>query len=328
LEVTLTIPTRGVFGQPLEWMISSLERQTVKDFRAYFIIPRGEDALDLRARLERSDIDFKVVEQEGVGFENAMNKAIDVAGEVNINMDDDALYSPRHVESYAKLLGGNGVGMAFGRVNGRAPYLNRALLLMALNGLADGAPFSEKLGEYAMGFNSAGFMSTFKSFLRPWKGIRYNMNPMGVNMAWRGECTRKFRLVEYSRRGMLNEAYIALQCASKGLGVYEVDWINVVHPPKSSLSRGKEGAGEKLVETLMSPIIVNAMIKIDRREFERALKRVRAIYSPLFLSAYGDLLRRLMDVLERGIAENWDGKKIKVNYEALLRWAIGNGTAS
>jgi hypothetical protein len=319
LEVTLTIPTRGIFGQPLERMISSLEQQTMKDFRAYFIVPRREsNVYGLRARLERSDIDYKIVEQHGMGFENAMNTALEVAGEININMDDDALYPPSHVESYVKLLREEGVGMAFGRVNGRAPYLNRALFLAIINGLSCETPILSDCGGCAMGFNSAGFLSAFRQFLMPWRRMRPNLNPMGVNMAWRGGCLRGFRLMEYSRRAMLNEAYMALTCASRGFGVYEVDWINVIHPPRNSLSRGGRGYVEKLVETLMSPLIVNVMMKVNRHEFERALKKMRVAYSPLFLSTHGYLLRRLMDLLEWGIAEGWDEARIRENYEELL----------
>lgn len=320
MNITLTVPTLGRINSVTKIMISSLNHQSFSDFKVYFIVPRYYIKENLLSLLEGTELDFRIVHQDKVGFENAMNTAIKVSGDLNLNLDDDAIYNSSHIKSYKDIFENTGIGMIFGRVNGIRPYLNKTLFFLGIQDWINRSPLIYPLKNYAIFFNSAGFLSAnIGRLMLPYRNLRLNASPIGVNIGWRTEAIKKFSLREFSTKGTINEAYMAFHAVSEGFGAYETSLINVRHNhTNDSLSRGshKRDTETKIVELLFSPLILNTYIRIDSEVFQRTSVKLKKIISKV----PSELKNKFIESLETvniGLQENWNLERIVVAYNNL-----------
>ncbi len=320
MNLTVTVPTMGTKSPFFNKMIWSLNKQTHSDFKTYFIVPKEYLTDSLIEILEKTNLDFSIVNQENAGFENAMNSALKVSGDLNLNMDDDAYYFPNHVEMYVKLFQRNKAGMIFGRVNKHRSYLNRTIFFLKIQHCFNKKPLLPYLNGYSIFFNSSGFLSApiFRLFL-PFGKLRLNSSPIGVNMGWAKDAVKNFELREYSRKGTLNEAYIALNAIRNEFSVLETNIINVQHHHTSgSLSRGGS-TGDlilRLGELLFSPLIVKTYTDIDLADFEMTYIRLNKLIGAFPINvavAFKDILK----TVHEGVIDNWNIAKIKTKYNEI-----------
>jgi len=322
MNITVTVPTIGKINSVRKSMLDSLDRQSFSDFKVYFVVPRYYQDENLLSILEETELDFRIVHQDKNGFENAMNTAIKVSGDVNLNLDDDAIYNHSHVKSYNDIFENTGAGMIFGRVNDTMPYMNKTLFLLGIQNCANRNPIINPLKDYAIFFNSAGFLSaSIGRLMLPFRNLRLNSSPIGVNMGWRKDFLTNFFLREFSSRGTINEAYMAFHAVSEGFKVYETRSINVRHNhTKSSLSRGslKKDFEIKIVEFLFSPLILNTYIRIDSREFDRTYAKLKKIISKIPSRLRHKFIESL-DTVNIGIQETWNLDRIVMAYNDLIK---------
>lgn len=327
MNLTVTVPTLGKINLATKNMISSLSHQSFNDFKVYFIVPRHYQKEVLFQYLESTSLDFSIVHQDKTGFENAMNTAISISGDFNLNLDDDAVYDPSHVRLYKETLENSDVGMVFGKVNGFRPYLNKTVFFLEIQSLVNNRPLLGQLKDYAIYFNTAGFLTgRLSNIMRPFGSMRLNSDPIGVNMGWKRESVKNFYLREYSKKGTINEAYIAFHVVNVGFHVYETSLINVRHHhTKDSLSRGtRKGDYEtKIVELLFSPLILNTYSKIDFEEFEKTSAKLKKIMDKIPLKMKRHFLLSL-ETVNKGIQENWDIGKITREYNNITHFGYAN----
>ena len=328
MNLTVTVPTMGITNPFFNKMIWSLNEQTHSDFKTYFIVPKEYLRDSLIKILEKTNLDFSIVNQENRGFENAMNTALKVSGDINLNMDDDAYYFPNHVEMYLKLFQRSKAGMIFGEVNKHRPYLNKTIFFLKIQHFLNKKALLPSLNGYSIFFNSSGFLSAPISLLfSPFNKLRLNSSPIGVNMGWAKDAVRNLELREYSRKGTLNEAYIALNAIMNDFSVLETNMINVEHYYASgSLSRGGSSGDFilKLAELLFSPLVVKTYTNIDLRDFESTYIRLNKLIGtfPLEVAvSFKDILR----IVHEGVIDDWDITMIKNKYsEMTARYAHGH----
>jgi hypothetical protein len=328
MNVTVTVPTIGKINPVTKSMLVSLNKQSFTDFKVYFIVPRYCQKENLLPILEETELDFEIVHQDRTGFENAMNTAIKLSGDINLNLDDDAIYGSSHVKSYIDLFENTGAGMIFGRVNGIRPYMNKTLFFLGIQNWANGSPIIDPLKKYAVFFNSAGFLSaSIGSLILPFRNVRLNASPIGVNMGWRKDALKDFSLREYSRKGTINEAYGAFHAVSNGFEVYETKSIDVKHENREgSLSRGslRRDNEVKMVELLFSPLILNTYIRIDPQDFDRTSTKLKKIMSKIPSHLKNKFIESL-ETVNIGIRENWNLEKIIGAYNKFTKSGDKNG---
>jgi hypothetical protein len=321
MNVTVTVPTMGNINPFLNKMIWSLNEQTYGDFKIYFIVPKKYLRDPLIGILEKTNLDFCIVNQENVGFENAMNTALKVSGDLNLNMDDDAYYFPNHVEMYVKLFQRSKAGMIFGEVNKHRPYLNRTVLFLKIQHFLNKKPLLPSLSGYSIFFNSSGFLSApILRLFSPFNKLRLNSSPIGVNMGWIKEAIKNLELREYSRKGTINEAYIALNAIRNDFSVLETNLINVKHyHTTGSLSRGGSSGDFilKLAELLFSPLIVKTYTDIDLADFERTYIRLNKLMGAFSLNVAVSF-RRMLGTVHEGVIDDWNIAKIKSKYNEMV----------
>ena len=323
MSVTLTIPTLGRINLTFMDMLHSLDNQTFKDFKAIFIVPLDYQELRLNMILEETDLEFSIVHQTNNGFENAMNCALRSSSDINLNMDDDAIYPLSHVRTYIQLFEETNAGIIFGKVNGRSSYLNKTLFFLEMQYLLNNKPLASSLKNYLVFFNSAGFLSgNILSLQTPFRrGLRLNGSPIGVNMGWSKHAVKNFSLLEFSKRGTINEAYIALHVIMNGMSVIETNLLNVKHNHiGESLSRenNKKSFLEKLTELLFTPLVVQTYYHIDQREFEKALTKIHTISNFIPLQTFG-FFNSVLAVVSGGIFESWDERRIRKEYNNIVK---------
>lgn len=321
MVITLTVPTLGKMSNVFNEMVLSLNEQSFRDFKVFFIVPRNYKGGGLRETLEKTDIDFTIEYQNGSGFENAMNKALEVSGDVNLNMDDDAIYSHTHVESYLKLFDMTNAGIIFGKVNNMRPYFNRTIFFLEMQNMANKTPLLSSPRHYAIYLNSAGFLSShLSSIVSPYRKIRLNANPIGVNMGWSRDAVEDFRLLEFSKKGTINEAYIALAAMIRNFPVYETNLINVKHGGLTdSLSRGNRSDDiiVKITELLFSPLVIQTFHEINSKDFDRTITKLKKILG-LIPSHITEHFSNTLDIIYDGIQEQWDKFRIRERYNEIV----------
>lgn len=317
MEVTVTIPTMGIINPIFKEMVSSLNKQFFSDFKTIFIVPAKYVKDPILEVLENTNLDFLISEQNSTGFENAMNTAIKVSGDLNLNMDDDAYYYPNHVLSYIELFNKTNAGMIFGKVNTSRPYMNKGIFLLTIMHVFNKKPLISSLDSYSTFFNSSGFLSApFFQLVSHYNKVRLNSNPIGVNMGWVKDAVKNVKLLEFSKKGTLNEAYIALEAINSGFSVFETNSINVNHSDSlNSLSRGnrREDVYVKIKEFLFSPLVIQNYSSIKIEDFNKAFKRLNKIQSflPFEIS---NVVSSSLEAVKIGLSENWDKYKIKDSY--------------
>lgn len=325
MSVTLTIPTLGRINLAFMDMLHSLDNQTFKDFKAIFIVPLDYQELRLNKVLEETDLDFSIEHQTDKGFENAMNCALRSSSDINLNMDDDAIYPSTHVRTYIQLFEETNAGIIFGKVNGHSSYLNKTLFFLEMQYLFDNKPIASSLENYLIFFNSAGFLSgNVSSLMTSFRSrLRLNASPIGVNMGWSKHAVKNFSLLEFSKRGTINEAYIALHAIMNGMPVIETNLLNVKHNHiAESLSRenNRKSFLEKLAELIFTPLVIQTYYHIDQREFEKALDKIRIISKFQFLPLQTfRFFKSVLAVVSNGIFESWDERRIKEEYNKIVK---------
>lgn len=321
MNITVTIPTLGIINPVFNDMIMSLNKQRFNDFKTVFITPKYYLRDNLVKILEKTDLDFTIVNQENKGFENAMNTALKLSGDLNLNMDDDAYYFASHVETYVKSFQETKAGMIFGYVNNRRPYVNLSAVFLEIQHCINKRPLLPSFDGYSIFFNSSGFLSApILRLFFPFKKYRLNANPIGVNVGWTKDAIKCTKLREFSRKGTLNEAYIGLNVIKNDFSIFETNLINVKHDVRAnSLSRGKESEDvlTRITELLFSPLVTQTYIDINLKDFDKAYKWQRKI-TTLIPSHIARHFSDTLDVVNIGVQEQWDSLKIREKYNEII----------
>jgi|ECHnycMinimDraft_1075156.scaffolds.fasta_scaffold02900_1 glycosyltransferase involved in cell wall biosynthesis len=311
MDVSVTVPTLFKREKSLRALLNSLTSQTYKDFKVIIITPNltRNSKERLFALLEESKLDFSICIQNGSGFVNAINTALDVCREINISTDDDAILDKHVIEKYVLALMDNKIGLATGFVNYLPPFFNRTLFLYLSSYFLDSKPLTQNLYGYTTFFNRAGIITLKPTVIfQTLKRFR-TLTPIGVNMAWRKEAVKGFRIPEFLKKGILNESYLALVCTERGLEVLSLKEINVLHPKsKDSLSRSKTWIDDftKIFEYYLSPAIVNRIVPIDIDQLSTYYKQITKIS----LFNYPMIAKLALQTALEITINNYDDKKI------------------
>ena len=319
MDISVTLPTMGNNLSSLRKTLYSLSTQSHDDFKLIIILPKNYGSTDsIKALLENKALDFDLIRQTGYGFENAMNSALNSTRDININIDDDAIYYKDHIENYIKRFERGKYGVISGIVNGKPSYANRTKYLLFLNRLSNGTPISNNLRGYETYINSSGFLtSNFLQFLSR-KALKKSIFPVGVNFGWIGEIARNFRLIEYSKKGTLNETYLSFHAVKMGLDAIVCKGLDVKHEHTTTSLSSSEGPSDdllKLVEFYFSPLILET-VEVDIEPIDNLVRIVKSIPFERSISRF---LPLLLERVKTGIQENWDSSKVQKEYGLILR---------
>ena len=140
-------------------------------------------------------------------------------------------------------------------------------------------------------------------------------------MGWIKDAVKNLKLREFSRKGTLNENYIALNAIRNDFSVFETNLINVNHNASAnSLSRGKKNEDIliKITELLFSPLVIQTYMDIDINDFYRTYIKLRKM-AALIPSHVSKHFSNTLDVVSEGIQEHWDEFKIKEKYIEIIK---------
>ncbi len=323
MRVKVSVPSLLNSYDNLKDILSSLETQSFSDFELDIIIPKNIDPKDEYLELfDQYKGNIRIINQSSKGFENAVNSAIQGNYDINISTDDDAILPMNHLSNVVKKLSNPRIGIITGRVNGKLPYLNRTLYLYFLSSfLSEKRDILNYKGAPVIYFNSTGFLTlnpfhTEGLFQKDFK----TMSPIGVNMAWSKESLANFHLLEFSRLGTLNEAYMSYHAFENGYDTIFSKELNVIHKVNvHSLSRQNTLYDDltKFLEFFFSPHILRKSHVFNKN----LLSKVNFLTIP---SKYKRLLEEILKTLESSKNQGWSDKEVKSAYDVLLNRVKSN----
>ena len=315
MDVTIAIPTYKTTKSIFK-LLSTIKKQSYQNFSILIVYKEWSGCEEIISKIkDYKGLDIEVLKQDQGYFEEALNTIYRKAdGEIVMHADDDAWVSRNwvkdHVELHKKY---KKVGMATGMVienihpNGTPlPFLKKLInyskWYMNKHTIID-KPIDRRFNSYGMYIGKSGMLVD--------TGKRYYMiktlKQHGVNMSWKREALKGFRLPGFTRYGGGNEACAALESLNRG---YTPIWFNgahIFHPIHESLSRGSS------ISTL--PITLTA-------------ERVIFSYYTNNVAGYNvDLdtlkLRNRLDILLASLISNSAKRGYEVGYE-ITKEAIEN----
>ena len=274
MQVTVAIPTYKTRNTIFK-LLDSLKAQSFKKFGIMVVYgpwPGCKDVLD--SIKESRGLDIELIKQDAGLFEEALNTIYRKAdGDIVIHTDDDAYASRNWIKDHVELHKKHKeVGIATGIVEERElpdgtplPFFTRLLneqkWRMNKHTTID-RPIDKRFKDYGMYIGKSGMLVD--------TGKKYNMirtfKQHGVNMSWKREALRKFKLPGYTKQGGRNEAAAALEVLGRG---FIPMWFNtgaVHHPLQRSDSRNMSVAklpAELIVESVLFSYYVGRYSSYD-----------------------------------------------------------------
>lgn len=312
MQVTVTVPTTLERHTSLERLLSSLQAQSNSDFRCILIVPPGMKAKAFREATVYP-LDLEVLEQETRGYDAAMNVAFRNAGDVNINVDDDAIAPKELIASHVRLVKEEGFGYVGGMVNGRLPPLvGRAWWIYAVCSTLPWERPLFGLTDAVIDFGASGFLQVFwRNLAKTLQRTFGSLAQQGVNTSWSGPLLRRFALPCVTARGILNESYASLEVMRQGGRAVLSRAVNVLHEEHSSLSRTHDVNSMKsvLTDALLSPKVLELLgYRVDMRAFYRQERVMRRISG---LTPYQDWFRGALDLTRASLLECWNASETR-----------------
>jgi hypothetical protein len=321
-NISVTIPSLGVESEALHRTLKSLENQRRADFKTFLILPsfRPPEVIErIHSLLEGLDLDVGVEFQTGEGYEDAVNRSLQLSSDVNCLTDDDAELPPSYVGDCARILSEERLGIVGGLVNSKLPFWNRSLLFSVFEGIQPmNLLGTHRLPGYLFCFDAAGVLSLNLRVIQT--SIRRNLptlNPMGVSLAWKREAIEGFSLPCVSKRGILNESYLSLHSALAGYPVAISKQLNVIHWSHDSLSRSFHPTAqrEKIREFFLSPAILNCWGLVSREKFALSKRLFLAMPLPTWAA---QTVREVASFVEQSIDSDWDINELRQSYRRVF----------
>ncbi len=246
LHVTVAIPTYKTRNTIFK-LLYSLQSQSYKNFSIMLVYKPWSGCNETLGRAkEYSGLDVRLIKQDNGLFEEALNTIYRKAdGDIVMHTDDDAYVSKDWIKDHVGLHKKHkGVGLATGIVDESTlpegapiPFFTRLLNAqkwrMNKHTIID-TPIDGRFKDYGMYIGRSGMLVD--------TGKRYNMiktfKQHGVNMSWKRDALRGFKLPGYTKMGGRNESAATLEVLARKFTAVWFDRATVYHPLQRSDSRG------------------------------------------------------------------------------------------
>ncbi len=333
MQVTVAIPTYKTRNTIFK-LLDSLKAQSFKNFSIMVVYRPWPGCKDMLDRIkEHKGLEIELVKQDTGLFEEALNTIYRKAdGDVVIHTDDDAHASRDwindHVELHKKH---KEVGMATGMVDEstlpdgtHVPFFTRFLngqkWRMNKHTIID-RPIDEGFKDYGMYIGRSGMLVDTGRERNMIKTFKQH----GVNMSWKYDALRGFKLPGYTKQGGRNEAAAALEAIKRG---FSTVWFNkgkINHPLQKSDSRSSSIRSipiELIIESVLFSYYVNRYTDYDI-DLD-VLKRRTAVDGRLAAMITGrDTGYRLgCEITKKAIEGNWSPKKVRKELWESLSGAV------
>ena len=305
-------------------LLDSLMLQSYRKFSVMLIYKPWRGYKEVFDRIkEYKDLDIQFIKQENGFFEEAVNTAYKKAdGDIVIHTDDDAWvyknWIQDHIEIHTK---NNKVGMATGQVienidrNGKKLPLfvrvpNELKWLMNKHTLID-RPIKEEFDGYGMYLGKSGMLvDTGKKY-----DLIRTLKQHGVNMSWKRDALKGFKLPGFTLNGAGNEACAALEVIDRGYTPIWFSKATVFHPMHQSLSRGgaisnlsMKLTAERVLFAYYAAVVKGYKISLDKLKLRNEIDKIISRF--ISKNAYIGYVVGY-EIATTAIEENWSPQKVR-----------------